>query len=82
MTSLGQKESSRRGGRLVRPGSSGTQEHVYCAHPGRGVRGYIYGFTVIMTIPCDSTGAENFPVDFPKSLCAHNSRTAALKWAG
>ncbi len=38
-----------------------------------------YGLTVTITTPCDTTGAENFPVNLPKSLCAHKSRTAALR---
>lgn len=38
-----------------------------------------YGLTVTITTPCDATVAENFPVNVPKSLCAHRSRTAALR---
>ncbi len=38
-----------------------------------------YGLTVTITTPCDSTGTENFPVNFPKSWCAHKSRIAALR---
>ena len=42
----------------------------------------LYGFTVTITTPCDATAAENFPVNFPRSLCCHRSRTAALMLLG
>ena len=41
-----------------------------------------YGFTVTITTPCDATGAENLPVNFPRSFFCQRSRTAADTLAG
>src|SRR6266404_5336805 len=41
-----------------------------------------HGLMVTTTTPCDSTFAANFPVNFPKSLCAHRSRRFAETFPG
>src|SRR5581483_11307870 len=43
---------------------------------------FLHGFTVTITTPCDATVAVNFPVNRPRSLCCHKSRTAAEKCSG
>ena len=54
--------------------------HANCVRPITVLE--FYGFTVTITTPCDATGAENLPVNFPSSFFCHRSRTVADALAG
>ena len=50
--------------------------------PAGGRRYTTQGATLTITTECGATGAENFPLNCPRSFACQRSRTLALRWLG